>query len=169
MKAIIRDGMVERVVPDTERYDLTDAIVVAAPDDYEDRPYIWSGEDWAIDLAVCRARAVAKVDAEAEGIRCLFLTPGAGQAMTYQRKEAEARAFLADPEATTIFLSAEAPARGMTVAALAAEVAAQADAWAIVGAAIEALRMGAKAQIAAGGTDEIIAAAADVDWSAVTA
>lgn len=63
MKAIIRDGVVERVVEDTDRYDLTDATVVDAPADYEARPYIWAGEDWAIDLTVCRARRWAEVKA----------------------------------------------------------------------------------------------------------
>lgn len=116
------------------------------------------------DLSTLRARAVAAIDTAAERARSRYLTPGAGQAMTYQRKEAEARAFLADAGAETMFLSAEAPARAMSVAALAAEVVAQADAWAEVGSAIEALRMGAKAQVAAAATPDAIAAAAELTW-----
>lgn len=125
---------------------------------------LWDGGAWVPDLAALRARAAEQIDAEAEKVRSRFLTPGAGQALTYQRKEAEARAVLDDTSASTPFLTAEAAAREMTVAALAAEVVAQADAWVIVGAAIEGLRMGAKAQIGAADTPEAIAEATTINW-----
>lgn len=111
----------------------------------------------------------ARIDAQAELVRQRFLTPGAGQAMTYQRKEAEARAWLADDSVPTPFLSAEAPARGMTVAALAAEVVALADAWVAVGSVIEGLRMGGKAALADATTLGAIVAAAQIDWDAALA
>ncbi len=118
----------------------------------------------ALDLNALRAALALQVDTEAERVRQLFLTPGAGQAMTYARKEAEARAWQADDTAVTPFLSAEAPARGMTVAALAAEVITLSDAWTSVGALIEGLRMGAKTQITAAETLGAIVAAGNVEW-----
>lgn len=118
-----------------------------------------------LNLDALRAALAARIDAEAELVRQRFLTPGAGQAMTYQRKEAEARAWLADDATPVPFLAAEAPARGMTIAALAAEVVALADAWVSVGAAIEALRMGGKAAVEVAGSLGTIVQAAQIDWT----
>jgi len=120
-----------------------------------------------IDLDVIRSASLTGIDAQAELVRQSILTPGAGQAMTYQRKEAEARAWSLDNDTTTPFLSAEAGARGMTIANLAAEVVQLADAWVAVGAAIEGLRMGAKAEIGRAANLGAIVAAGKVDWSAL--
>lgn len=119
-----------------------------------------------LDLPLLRAVKCAEVDVAAETLRLRFLTPGAGQAMTYTRKEAEARAWTADAAAPVPFLTAEAQARQMTLADLAAEVIAQADAWVTVGAAIEAIRMSAKADVAAAATLGAIVGAANVAWPA---
>jgi hypothetical protein len=118
-----------------------------------------------VDLDVMRAMLAAEIDRQAEAVRQRFLTPGAGQAMTYQRKEAEARAWLADSTVATPFLSAEATARGMEIADLAAEVVQLADAWTEIGAAIEGVRMGAKAAVGTAATLGGMVAAAQVDWS----
>ncbi|WP_051272990.1 hypothetical protein [Sphingomonas phyllosphaerae] len=122
-----------------------------------------------IDLAALRAACIYSVDVEAEAARGRFLTAGSGQAMTYTRKETEARAWTADNSIATPFLSAEANARGLTLADLIAEVIGQADAWVTIGAAIEARRMGAKAAIAAAATFGGIVAARNIDWSALDA
>jgi hypothetical protein len=118
-----------------------------------------------LDLDGLRAACAAKIDAEAEIIRQRVLTPGAGQAMTYQRKEAEARAWSLDNDTTTPFLTAEADARGMTIADLAAEIITLADAWVAIGAAIEGLRMGAKAAVGRATNLGAIVVAGKVDWS----
>jgi hypothetical protein len=118
-----------------------------------------------LDLGVLRVTAAASIDAQAEAIRQSILTPGAGQAMTYQRKEAEARAWSLDNDTTTPFLTAEAGARGMTLADLAAEIITLADAWVAIGAAIEGLRMGAKAAVGRAANLGAIVAAGKVDWS----
>lgn len=120
-----------------------------------------------IDLDVLRPYLARTIDAEAEMLRKGFLTPGEGQAMTYQRKEAEARAWVVDNSVATPFLNAEAPARGMTLAELAAEVIQLADAWVVIGSAIEGLRMGAKSAMARAETLEAVLIAATVDWSKV--
>lgn len=95
------------------------------------------------DVARTKGLLSAGASRIAEDVRNRFLTPGSGQAITYTRKEAEARAWKpgADP-AEFPFLTAEASATNMTLAALAALVIAQADAWIAVGSAIEAHRRG---------------------------
>lgn len=118
-----------------------------------------------LDLVVLKAAIVRQIDSNAEQVRQLYLTPGAGQAMTYQRKESEARAWLADNSVAVPFLVAEAQARNMDVSDLAAEVIVMADAWIVTGAAIEARRMGAKAAVQVAGTLGAIVAAAKVDWT----
>jgi len=118
-----------------------------------------------LDLGVLRETAAASIDVQAEAMRQSILTPGAGQAMTYQRKEAEARAWSLDNDAATPFLSAEASARGLTIADLAAEIIQLADAWVAAGAAIEGLRMGAKAAVGRAANLGAIVAAGKVDWS----
>lgn len=100
-------------------------------------------------LAEYRARLIAELDGAAEAARLRYITPGAGQALTYQRKEAEARDHVAGGAGPWPILEAEAAATGRTQADLATEIIAQADAWAGVAARIEALRAGAKAAIAA--------------------
>ena len=116
-------------------------------------------------LDVLRNTAAASIDAQAEVIRQSILTPGAGQAMTYQRKEAEARAWSLNNMTATPFLSAEAGAREMAIADLAAEIITLADAWVAIGAAIEGLRIGAKAAVSRAVNLGAIVAAGRVDWS----
>ena len=71
-------------------------------------------------LAATRANA----NAQPFVLRGEFITPGSGQAITYARKEAEARAWVPghDP-ATAPFLAAEAEATGISIDALAANAA----------------------------------------------
>lgn len=121
-----------------------------------------------IDLDVLRAYLAASIDAQAEQIRQQFLTPGAGQGMTYIRKEMEARAWIVDNGAPVPFLTVEAAARGMTVADLAAEVIQLADAWVAIGSTIEGLRMGAKTTIARSVTFGEVVLASEVDWKKVS-
>lgn len=120
-----------------------------------------------INLDVLRAYLAANIDAQAEQVRQQFLTPGAGQGMTYIRKEMEARAWMVDNQAATPFLTVEAAARGMTLAELAAEVIQLADAWVSIGSTIEGLRMGAKTTIARAVTFGEVVLASEVEWAKV--
>jgi hypothetical protein len=115
-------------------------------------------------LEGARAAAILRVDQEAERRRGLVLTPGAGQSMAYAEKEKEAQALDLDPSpdpADYPFLSAEVgislyPGTGQPAADIqevALIVLAMAAAWRPFGAAIESVRLGAKAAIAAA-TDE---------------
>ncbi|GAK43596.1 tail assembly chaperone gp38 [Tepidicaulis marinus] len=105
-------------------------------------------------FAEVKAAALQKIDTDAEAARMLFITPGEGQAWTYQRKEREAEAFMADASpdpADYPVLSACIPGDGADLAAVAQTVLAARDAWLQVGAAIEGIRRAAKTQVEAAG------------------
>jgi hypothetical protein len=124
-------------------------------------------EGEALDLDVLRKMSSNLIDLQAEQARQAFLTPGAGQALTYQSKEAEARAWINDKRTAVPFLAAEAAARGMPIADLVAAVIKRADRWTAAGSAIEGLRMGAKAAVANAKTLGAIVSAGRVEWSSI--
>lgn len=120
--------------------------------------------------AAWTAKLLEKIDDEAGAVRCRFITEAPGQQLTYSRKEAEARAWVAasEPELGDYpFLAAEVGATGLSAGDAAAAIIAAADQWAQIGAAIEGARIAAKRAVseAATVTDKIAAAA--VDWEAV--
>ena len=125
----------------------------------------WNGTDYDLNLTVPKAAAIHAINTEAEAIRNRFITPGAGQALTYQRKEIEARAWSEGAAAEDFpFLAAEAASTGMAIGEVAALVVAQADAWIAIGAQIEGLRRGALVAVEAAETPSEITAARAVEW-----
>jgi hypothetical protein len=117
-----------------------------------------------------KAQLRSRLDYVAEVERLKYITPGAGQAMTYQAKAAEAKAFLSaeDPEATDFpLLSAEVGITADSLAGVAQIVAGAYAQWQIIGAAIEAARLGGKAAIEAADNATAAQAAFDaVTWPA---
>lgn len=115
-----------------------------------------------VDLTTLKSALKTQIDLAAEAERLKYITPGAGQAMTYQQKVDEARAFksASNPQATDYpVLSSEV---GITAPALneVADIILTAFAqWQQIGAMIESVRLGAKRDIDAA-ADE--AAARDV-------
>ena len=90
------------------------------------------------------------VDAEAEAERLNYITPGTGQAMTYQQKVAEAQAFKAasNPKASDYpILSSEVSITAETLEEIANIVLAAFGQWQQIGAMIESIRLGAKRDI----------------------
>ncbi len=147
MIAIIEEatGNVERIVIDTDGLDMEGRVAVEVPADYDPVAvsHVWRDGAWVDNLDAARASALAQANTAAEALRARFLTAGSGQAMTYLRKEDEARRF--DPEGDAAdypFLAAEAASTGATLADTAALVLAQANSWATLGAAIEGHRRG---------------------------
>lgn len=128
------------VVADADGYGAPDWEAMPEP---PEGPCEWVDGAWVIDLGPMKRALTDAVNGRAEAVRCMFLTPGSGQAITYARKEAEARAWTAeaDPDGSP-FLAAEAAATGATLAYTAALVLAQANAWVTIGAAIEGNRRG---------------------------
>ncbi len=121
------------------------------------------------NLGALKAALTLGVDNEAERRRGVIITALPGQVGTYLQKEAAARQWLADNSAPTAMLAPEAAARGMTVADLAAEVIANAEAWAYLSGQIEGLRFAAKVAIAGATTIGAIVQAAVIDWSSLDA
>lgn len=120
-------------------------------------------------LSAVKSQCKLKIDSEAEAERLKYITSGAGQAMAYQRKSAEAKACLSatDPQAFDYpMLAAEIGITAATLIAVAEAVNAADAAWLAIGAAIEAVRLGAKAAIDAAETAEAARAAANVVWPA---
>lgn len=104
----------------------------------------------ALTLDQVKAELCAQIDADAGRERAAYITVAPGQEMTYMEKRAEAVAYVeaADPDpADYPLLSAEAAATGQTIAAVAAIVIAQYEAWRVIGSAIEGVRMGGKATV----------------------
>lgn len=104
----------------------------------------------AISLTQLKIHLKAKIDADAENERLKYITPGDGQAMTYQQKVDEARAFkaAASPLAGDYpVLSSEIGITGPTLADVAETVLIAFNRWQRVGAAIESVRLGAKRDV----------------------
>ena len=103
--------------------------------------------DPAVVLAESKAEALTRIDAAAEAERAKYLTPGAGQAMVYQQKQAEAHAWQANPNGTYPHLTAEIGITGATLEEVAQTVLAMEAGWTQVSSAIEATRLAAKAVV----------------------
>ncbi|MBS7699152.1 MULTISPECIES: hypothetical protein [unclassified Chelatococcus] len=117
-------------------------------------------------LAQIKASLKASVDRRAEIERGRYITPGAGQAMTYQAKAAEAQHYTeTDGAGDYPLLTAEVGVTGATIADVAAVVLGMHGQWQLIGAQIERARLSAKAVIDAA-EDEAAARAVVPDWPA---
>ncbi len=101
-------------------------------------------------LTDIKRQLARQVDATAETERLKYITPGAGQAMTYQQKVSEAKAFkvATSPQATDYpILSSEVGITAATLAEVADIVLVAFAQWQQIGALIESIRLGAKRDI----------------------
>lgn len=117
-----------------------------------------------IELSDIKVALKAEVDVAAENERLNYITPGNGQAMTYQQKVAEAQAFKAatNPKASDYpILSSEVGITAETLSEVADIVLAAFAQWQQIGAMIESIRLGAKRDI--DGAEDGAAARAIVD------
>ncbi|MCM0751955.1 hypothetical protein DEA98_13750 [Brucella pseudogrignonensis] len=104
----------------------------------------------AATLEQIKSTLKAGVDAAAEAERLKYITPGNGQAMTYQQKVAEAQAYKAasNPKAADYpILSSEVGITAETLAEVADIVLSAFAQWQQIGAMIESIRLGAKRDI----------------------
>ncbi len=107
-------------------------------------------EDAEVPLAMLKSALKAKIDSDAEAERLNYITPGHGQAMTYQQKVAEAQAFkvASNPKASDyLILSSEVGITAGTLGEVADIVLTAFAQWQQIGAAIESIRLGAKRDI----------------------
>ena len=140
--------------------------------------------DWqpvpAVDLDRLRAEACDRIDTVAE-LRCnQVITPGSAQMARYQRKEGQARAYLAaiaagqvplEPAALAAFEASfpavygEVGITADTPEAVARTIVAMADAWWTYGDAVELARLAGKRAVEAAGTPAAVTDALEaVAW-----
>lgn len=107
-------------------------------------------------LSDIKAGLKMAIDSAAETERLKYITPGTGQAMTYQQKVAEAQGYKAatipKPEDYPI-LASEVGITAPTLSEVADTVLAAYRQWQQIGAMIEAIRLGAKRDIDAAETE----------------
>lgn len=122
-------------------------------------------------LAAARVAALAAIDGAAEAARLRNITPGGGQAMTYLRKEAQARAYVTAGYTGSVpaLVQAKANAAGITVQHAADLIIATADAWEALAAQIEEAREGGKAAVGAAADVAAVVAARDATLAALAA
>lgn len=158
------DGNLE--VPD-DLYDSIMALDLSIP------PPTITGDN----LADMKKEASAFIDKAAEEQRLRWVTPGAGQAMTYQAKAQEAADCLAlvnaqlqiDPLKFP-FLAAEVGVSGQTITEVAAIVDMVHKRWAVLAAGIERVRLSAKSAIADAPSQAGIQSVLDgIEWPEVSA
>lgn len=102
------------------------------------------------DLTVIKRAAKEDIDRLAGVVRGEVASHGYGQEMTYLAKEAEARAWLADPlqDPTPFKLPcAEIGITGIDMLEVCTKIVAKSDEWRTLAAAIEAVRLGKKNEI----------------------
>ncbi|RDJ18213.1 hypothetical protein B5K05_00480 [Rhizobium phaseoli] len=122
----------------------------------------------AVDLPAMKDMLKARVDAAAESERLKYITPGAGQALTYAQKADQARAYLeavSPVDEDYPLLSAEIGVTGATAAEVANVIRASFTAWQQIGSQIEATRLRAKKAIeGASDAESAIEAASNLTW-----
>lgn len=122
---------------------------------------------YSVELNALKATLRTKIDADAEAARLRYITGGAGQAMTYQQKAAEAVALLADvdlrPEDYPL-LAAEIGITADTLLGVAQVVFEAHQGWRQIGAQIEALRLNGKDGVNAAETIEEAQIATRIFW-----
>lgn len=155
-------------VPGAESLD-----VIEAPDDVDRDWRLVDGvlqppSTFPVDIEQLRANLKAAVDAEAEIERLKYITPGSGQAMTYQQKVSEAQDLKAAANplvADYPILSSEVGITAETLAEVADVVLLAFAQWQQIGAAIESIRLGAKRDIDAAADEAAARAIVDaIEW-----
>ena len=81
----IATGAIIGYTPSTEGIDLTGIEAVEAPDHFDpvQPSHVLVDGAWIENLVFLKRRMTDEVNARAEQARCLYLTPGSGQAITY--------------------------------------------------------------------------------------
>lgn len=122
------------------------------------------------ELAALKGQMSTTVDTDAEAFRHQFITPGAGQAMTYQEKYEEAVAFLANTEIDEDeipLIVGEVGITGATKAEVAQVVVTMRQQWRLLATAIEQIRLGRKKEIEDAMSVEELTTLAPIDWSSL--
>lgn len=109
-------------------------------------------QTWEADeLASVQDVLLQRIDMAAETSRLQYITNGSGQALIYYAKSAEAKAYQTDqnPDPKNYPLLSASVSDGGDLAGVAKDVLDKTAAWTAIGAAIEAVRLPAKAAVQA--------------------
>ncbi|MCL8000184.1 hypothetical protein M8994_18295 [Brucella sp. 21LCYQ03] len=157
MYALIVDGVVREVFADAPHLhesldvrDVSDVVGIAQNWIIDGEGSFLPPQTSLVAIDGLKAALKASVDVAAENERLKYITPGHGQAMTYQQKVAEAQTFKAaiNPQPTDYpILSSEVGITADTLAEVADIVLAAFAQWQQIGAMIESIRLGAKRDI----------------------
>lgn len=145
-------------------------IEATAPDDGEHPNRVIINKQ--AEIQALKESLARGIDAAAEGVRQQFITPGAGQAMTYMRKYAQAKAYLADNSidpAQINMLTGEVGITAADIQGVAESVVAANDMFELVGGKIEKARLERKKEISEASTVEALTSLAPVNWSGLLA
>lgn len=163
--AYYKDGVLVRLISVP---DYPSLVANTGPDEVGYEVPVLAVQSLPPNLDLVRAFYHARIDQEAGICRSHFITDVPGQAQTYQRKEAEARAWTEGDEVANPgqypFMLAEASVRGVPVAQVRDEIMEQVNQLVPMAAMIEAKRIHAKRLV--DGAEDIpgIANAAAVEW-----
>jgi len=160
--AVLQSELVEQCIYD-------DGVLNGPPDVIAQLASFVSQSNWQVAaLPHWRSLLKAAVDNSAEAERLKYITPGHGQAMTYQQKVTEAQSFKAatDPQASDYpILSSEVGITAETLDDVADIVFAAFAQWQQIGAMIESIRLGAKRDIDAAEDEAAARAIVDaIEW-----
>jgi hypothetical protein len=140
--------------PDKIGYDLETEMLAVAEVDQEDLEAAIVSYEASFDnnaLVTGKTKAKIAIDTKAEEVRLRYLTPGAGQAATYQEKAEEATDYVVAGYPADLtnypFIEAEVLATGKTSTQAADDILAQKSAWITVGAQIERHRLAGKKDV----------------------
>lgn len=121
-----------------------------------------------VSLSSLKRSLKGAVDAAAEAERLKYITPGEGQALTYQRKVDEAKRAISESAPSNDdypLLAASLGIDGKTLLDVAKVVLEMDGAWALIGAAIEKRRLTAKRDVDQASTEESARkVVADLEW-----
>lgn len=157
--AIITDGVVTNIiVADEEFANSIGAIIcdenVSIGWSYVDGEFT-SPESPEVDLNELKTALKASIDTAAEIERLKYITPGAGQALTYQTKVMEAQRYIdTDGAGEYPLLSKEIGITGDTLAGVVGVIIDMHNQWLSIGGDIEQVRLDAKAKIDAAEDEE---------------
>jgi hypothetical protein len=136
---------------------------IALLDDAADLAYRIVDAAPVLDWEPLHAELLAKIDRDAADFRRRFFSDLPGQGRIYQRKEVEARAFVAGSEGPFPMLEASR-VNGQSLADAADVVILRATEDYVMEVLVEKVRIGAKATVVAAGTADEKRFAAEIDW-----
>lgn len=158
--AIVENQLVVNIIDATPEFAAEIGAVQAPPNvmigwTYKNRKF--SPPETVADLDEVKHGALIAIDRDAEKSRLKFITDGAGQAMTYIEKAAEAKRYIdSEGQGDYLFLPLEVGVTGSDLTEVANTILNKYTEWQTVGASIERIRLTAKRDVLAASSVETV-------------